>query len=250
MIKSTPRLATGDTATLPALAQRTSSLFRTVLLADVRSLRDSNGDRRYRLARIGRGLCVPSDGVDLVVTGGRASEMRERLGFLETQVLEAAEKELERGEVVGHSDRVTLYRTPGRLKLDQEQTEIGFVYAFRLEPTSGALSVLVWAIPPVGTHPEAPSTLTLLEPGLSYRCDLDVKAERLFGTVPIRWNFAMTEMPPGRRFVIPDRLRAGFRDPALAVDLVEKLFEGTDRTGASEASFSSRPAGTPSTRPK
>src|SRR4051812_26902254 len=52
VIKSVPRLASGDLDTLPKMATTTATLFRTVLLADVRPVGEGP-DRRFVLRRIG-----------------------------------------------------------------------------------------------------------------------------------------------------------------------------------------------------
>src|SRR5208337_4377719 len=69
VIKSLPRLSSGDLNTLPDTALRTTALFRTVILADVKSLPQQ--PQRYVLRRIGVGLCAPDrQGRDVVVEPG------------------------------------------------------------------------------------------------------------------------------------------------------------------------------------
>ena len=59
-----------------------------------------------------------------------------------------------------------------------------------------------------------------LRPNLVFDCPLNVKADRLLGTVPVSWSFAMEGLPPGQpRPITPElgRYLAGdgrLRDPA------------------------------------
>src|SRR4051794_24783385 len=72
VIKSAPRLASGDLASLPASAAGTATLFHTVIAADVRR----SDDDRFVLARIGVGLAVPGrDGRDVVITSERLDQL-------------------------------------------------------------------------------------------------------------------------------------------------------------------------------
>ena len=67
VIKSVPRLKSGDLGTLPASAFRTATEIRTVILADVgRSADDSS---KFVLRRVGIGLCIPGPSRGDVASG-------------------------------------------------------------------------------------------------------------------------------------------------------------------------------------
>src|SRR5208337_2125063 len=67
VLKSLPRLASGDLETLPRSAFRTAALIRTVILADVG--RSADDPSRFALRRVGVGLCVPDLSKGDVVNG-------------------------------------------------------------------------------------------------------------------------------------------------------------------------------------
>ena len=111
VIKSIPRLTSGDLGTLPQLAFRTATLFRTVMLADVgRSADDAS---RFVLRKVGIGLCVPGpSGADVVVDSSRLDDLGVNLGMVDKIVLRTAEAELARGRLVASGPAFALYRGP------------------------------------------------------------------------------------------------------------------------------------------
>ena len=63
VIRSRPKLASGELASLPESAQVTATLLRTVITVDV-----VGRGSAYRLARVGVGNAVPVGGREVVVT--------------------------------------------------------------------------------------------------------------------------------------------------------------------------------------
>ncbi|MFO0908892.1 MAG: hypothetical protein U0794_11125 [Isosphaeraceae bacterium] len=214
VIKSIPRLETGEIDTLPSMALNTATLFRTVILADIRQVRvHANARPTYQLQRLGLGLCTPFKGADVVVTATDATPARDALGFLERQVLDRAEEELLKGRLIASTATLALYAAPGHQRIDGEQVKIWIVYAFLIDPDRGTLTTVVWSIPEQGKARSEPSALHVLAPNLIWQCGLDVAAQRLLGTVPLSWNFAMCALPPGRKVAVPPSLRETLRRP-------------------------------------
>ncbi|MBV8127795.1 MAG: hypothetical protein JO114_09080 [Planctomycetaceae bacterium] len=218
VIKSLPRLASGDLGTLPRSAFRTATLIHTVILADVG--RSADDPSRFALHRVGIGLCIPdlSRG-DVVVDSGRLGELGIKLGMMEKVVLQAAEEELALGRLIASGPTFALYRGPAVLQVGQLHHKVEISYAFLVDEQSGALRVLVWSAEARKGGPAAPARLVELRPNLVFDCPLNVKAERLLGTVPVSWSFAMESLPPGQpRPMSPDLRRylggnAQQRDP-------------------------------------
>jgi hypothetical protein len=211
VIKSVPRIESGDIETLPALAQSTATLFRTVIVADVRRPADRPGS--FRLERIGLGLCVPFERADTVVTTTDDTPAHASLGLIERQVLGRAEEELKKGRILASSSTFTLYGGPCTLGTRSGHVEVWLLYGLLVDATTGGLTTVVWAIPARSSSSLAPATLVQLGPRLVYTCGLDVAAERLLGTVPINWSFAIRMLPPGKTVVIPRELRERFLRP-------------------------------------
>ena len=206
MIKSLPRLASGDLGALPRSAFQTAALIRTVILADVG--RSADDQSRFALRRVGVGLCIPDPSRgDVVVESGRLEELGVRLGMLEKVVLKSAEAELALGRLIAAGTTFALYRGPTFLQEGRAHHRVELFYAFLVDEQSGDLRVLVWSQEGTNDGQAAPARLVELRPNLVFDCPLNVKAEWLLGTVPVSWSFAMEGLPPGQPRPVSSDLR-------------------------------------------
>jgi hypothetical protein len=201
VLKSIPRLASGDRGTLPAGASKTATLFRTAILADVQPVDQDEKD--WVLARIGVGMCVPQQDHDIVVNSDRVDALGIRLSMVERMVLEAAEAELSEGRIIARTPTFALFRSPATLVVNGKHAKIALYYAFCVERTTGQLRVAVWAMLPVSEPQQPPLALVKLRSGTTFDCELDVRAKRLLNTIPVSWSFAMRSLPPGRTLRVP-----------------------------------------------
>ena len=206
VIKCLPRLASGDLEALPGSAFRTATLIHTVILADVG--RSADDPSRFALRRVGVGLCIPDpQRGDIVVDSGRLEELGVKLGMIEKFVLQSAEAELAQGRLIARGPAFAMYHGPSVLLVKGVHHAIELFYAFLLDEQNGALRVLVWLEEGRKVGPEVLARLVELRPNLVFDCPLNVKAERLLGTVPVSWSFAMESLPPGQpRPMTPDLL--------------------------------------------
>ncbi len=238
VVKSLPRLASGDADTLPGSAARTATLFRTVILADVGPSRDDPSPRVLR--RIGVGLCVPDrKGRDVVVTPGREREADVELALTDRLVLHAAETQLRRGKLVAASPTFALYRAPAVMAVGAEHRDVAVCYVFLVDPVRGGLDVLVWALDNRGNDSPLAKRGVEITPGLVYDCAIDVKARRLLGALPVSWSFAMTDLPPGRLLATDDSARLIAASERRPLDA--KALEEVARQAASRRLDVSRP---------
>ncbi len=213
--KSTPHLASGDRDSLPSVASKTASTFRTAILADVRPL---GLDKEFILARVGLAMCVPArDGKDddIVVSSDRLEALGMRLSTVEEMVLGAAESELAEARIVAFTSTFALMRAPAVLVVAGKHCKVAMYYAFCVEPTTGRLRVGVWSMWPEGKQPPPPSVIALA-PNTVYQCAVDVQAKRVLGTVPYSWSFAMQKMPPGKPIPIKGNTALGEKIVAIA----------------------------------
>jgi hypothetical protein len=198
VVKSLPRLASGDLQSLPRSAFRTATLFRTVILADVG--RSADHPETFSLDRVGIGLCMPDqNGRDVVVSSGRLEESGVSLGFVEKTVLKAAEAELVRGRLIRATSTFALYRAPTLMQGEQGHRKVVVTYAFLVGPKTGALRTFVWVQDARGGLLSTVPEVVELKPNLVFDCPINVEAGRLLGTVPVTWSFAMESLPPGQR---------------------------------------------------
>lgn len=218
VIRSLPRLAKGDLSSLPDSARPTATLLRTVIAAEVV---DSPGGT-YRLARVGVGNAIPVGDREIVTTPDGPRFVLETLGLVERVVLRTADAKLDEGQLIARTPTFALLRTPSVLAVNGRHTDVDLHYGLLVDPVTGTLSTLVWAVP-AGSR-AAPAEITELSRDLSWSLTLDVRVSRRVGPIPVAWSFAMSALPPGRRLAVPEavartltRLDPGQTNP----DLVE-----------------------------
>lgn len=203
IVKSVPRLASGDLESLPDSARSTATLYRTVILA--RSTRLRTGE--HELDRVGIGICVPHQGRDLVVSYATVDDLAIPLSIVQRVVLGQAETELSKGRITASTRTFALFTTPSVLVRGGRHVDVDLSYAMLLDRSEGSLMTVVWSSHVGARDDPGPSSIRLLKPGLTFDCPLDVEANRLLGAIPVSWSFAMKDLPPGRPIVLNDGAR-------------------------------------------
>ena len=196
VIRSVPRLASGQIATLPDSARASATLFRTAILADV-----VKGRAGYVLRQVGVGNAVPFRGRDVVVTPEGPAEVRAALSTVERIVANAAFDEIGRGRLAARTPTFALFRTPAKLVVEGAHQAIDLYYALLVDPATGHLRTHCWATLPGKTAP--PRRVTALAPDLVFDCPLDVAVDGKLGPLNVSWSFAMASPPPGRAVDVP-----------------------------------------------
>jgi hypothetical protein len=232
VLKSIPRLASGEWRELPQVAHQTATMFRTVILADVQPL---GLDKQFILSRVGLAMCVPArDGKsdDIVVSSDRVQALGMRLSTVEQMVLDAAEAELAESRIVAFTSSFALMRSPVTLVVGNKHHKVDLYYAFCVEPTTGRLRVGVWSMWPGDVKQPPPPSVIELAPKTKFDCALDVQAKRLVG-FPISWSFAMQTLPPGHAIPIKGNKPMGEKIVAITKhprDVNSEEFERMLRT--------------------
>jgi hypothetical protein len=248
VLKSLPRLASGDRSNMPAAAAKMATFFRTAIVADIQPADPDEKD--FVLARIGVGICVPQDEVhDVVVSSDRLDALGLHLSTVERVVLDGAEAELAEGRIIARTPTFALFRSPATLVVAGKHRKIALYYAFCVEGSTGQLHSAVWAMRPEGEAQLPPSALVKLGTKVIFDCELDVKTKRILGAIPLSWSFAMRSLPPGESIRVPSALGELIVDTAkrpaagdakeLERSLVGILSDGTDRLKA-KAAFRNR----------
>jgi hypothetical protein len=221
VIKSLPRLASGDLQTLPRSAFRTAMLIRTIILADVG--RSTDHPAAFALRRVGIGLCIPNQaGRDVVVDSGRLEEAGVSLSVVEKMVLKSAEAVLSRGRLIAATPTFALYHGPAVLQGAQAHYEVELYYALLVDEKCGSMRTFVWAQGTQAAKRMTSTVLVELEPNLVFDCPVNVEAQRLLGTLPVSWSFAMESLPPGQARPMTPELRRSLAGGPQSRDL-EKL---------------------------
>jgi hypothetical protein len=205
VLKSMPRLASGDRSSLTVGASNMATYFRTTIVADVQPTDQDEKD--FVLAQVGVGICVPQDEVhDVVVSSDRLDALGLHLSTVERLVLDTAEAELAEGRIIARTSSFALFRTPATLVVGGTHRKIALYYAFCVERSTGKLRSAVWAMRPEAEPQQPPYAIVKLGTKPIYDCELDVKAKRILGTFPISWSFAMRHLPPGTSVRVPAEL--------------------------------------------
>jgi hypothetical protein len=205
VVKSLPRLASGDRSSLPAEASKMATFFRTAIVADIQPADPDEKD--FVLAQVGVGICVPQDEVhDVVVSVDRLDALGLHLSTVERLVLDAAEAELAEARIIARTPTFALLRTPATLVVAGKHRRIALYYAFCVEGSTGQLYSAVWAMRPEAEPQLPPSALVKLSTKSIFDCELDVKAKRILGAIPFSWSFAMRSLPPGISVRVPAEL--------------------------------------------
>jgi hypothetical protein len=206
VIRSVPRLASGEIETLPASGRKSATLFRTIILAQV-----AGKTGAYRLQSLGLGNAVPFKGHEVVVTPEGPPDVRRSFSAVEKLVAGVAYKELTRARIVCRTPTFALLRTPSRLVVGGAHAEVELYYAVLVEPGTGRLMTLnfsvrsgVAAIPP---------RITRLTRDQTFDCGLDVAVDGKLGPVNLSWSFAMAAPPPGRMIVVPPSMARAAEAP-------------------------------------
>ncbi len=230
VIKSLPRLASGDQSTLPAGSSKTATLFRSVLLANVKPVDADEKD--FELTQIGVGLCVPypqDEDQDIVVSADQLDALGLNLTMVQKVVLDTAEAEMAEGRIVARTPTFALFRSPVTVvDTANKHRKVNLNYAFCVERTTGRLRIGVWTMRPESESQQAPATMVKLASDPIFKCELDVRAKRILGTVPYSWSFAMRTLPPGKELRVPPAAGALMvettRHPAESdIDELERL---------------------------
>jgi hypothetical protein len=210
VLKSLPRLATGEQSSLPAGSSKTAALFRNVILANVKPV-DLN-EKDFELTQIGLGICVPypqDEDQDIVVAADRLDALGLDLTMVQKVVLDAAEAELAEGRIIARTPTFALFRSPVTIvDTAGKHRKVNIHYAFCVERTTGRLRVGVWTMRSGPEPLQAPATMVRLASDPIFKCELDVRAKRILGTVPYSWSFAMRTLPPGKELRVPPALGA------------------------------------------
>jgi hypothetical protein len=208
VVKSLPRLASGDKDSLPKEAAKTAAYFHTVILANVKPVDVDEKD--FELTQVGIGICVAQKGQkeEIVIAASRLEALGLHLGFIQKMTLDAMEKEMTKGRIIAQTPTFALLRAPATVvAAGNEHREVNLNYAFCVERTTGKLQVGLWTSALEAHETRAPQTMVRLKSKQVFDCKMDVQATKVFGvTVPGTWSFAMSVLPAGQRVAVPKDL--------------------------------------------
>jgi hypothetical protein len=233
VFKSIPDLATGDLDTVSSQAFDTARRIRPVVVADIRQSELNHASSCY-LARVGIGLCAPSDdqGVDRVISASSVDGTHGTWTAKQRVILTAMSYEVSRTRLAAATPTFALLRSPSTFLIGGTHRKVHSYQALLVDSKSGKLRVIVWR--DEGQHDESqpaevPARL-LSKP--VFDSPQDVHATKLLDT-PVAWSFAMRELPPGRDLTIPssllEDLESGAPGPFDSAAIQQALIDRTRR---------------------
>jgi hypothetical protein len=197
VIKSLPRLATGDLDTVSSQAFETAQRIRLAIVADVR--RSPSGPISFYLERVGVGLCAPAqDGLgDVVVTPTSVEGSQGPWMAKQRIVLAATSLDLSRVRLTAATPTFAQIRTPVMFLVSGSHRKIDVCYALVVNSQNGALGTLAWSEAPHANsqRPSVAAVRVLSSP--VFDCPIDIQAKRVWGNIPVSWSFAVRDLPPG-----------------------------------------------------
>ncbi|MGC1720308.1 MAG: hypothetical protein WA746_15095 [Isosphaeraceae bacterium] len=233
VIKSVPKLATGDLDTVSSQAFETARRLRPVIMADIRRSEPEFGSI-YHLARVGVGICAPGqDGVsDRVISPASVEGTRGSWTAKQRIILAAMAYEVSRTHLVAATPTFALLRSPNTFLIEGSHRKVASCQALLVDSQSGKLRVIVWrddAHHDAGEPSELPARL-LSAP--VFDCPQDVHASRVLST-PVAWSFAIRELPPGTDLTLPADLAGSLKakvdgsagSAALEQALIERVHD-------------------------
>lgn len=236
ILKSTPRLDSGDLDTLSEEAFKTAERVRLVIVADVVPAPRAG---RYVLDRVGVGLSARAadDKGDVIVTPRVVAGSKGPWTTKQRIILTAGSFELSHAALVAASPMFALIRVPTKYLRAGEHQKTSVLYAFLVEPDTGRLRTFAW----LEDAGNAPRLIHELKTPALIDGTLDVKAGKIAG-IPLTWSFAMTSVPGEiQREVAPELAErlASEKVDAIAPDELEATIAAVAATPAIRRSAAS-----------
>lgn len=204
IFKAQPQLATGDLDKIPEMARPLSQFLLNVMLARV-----EKGDGGYVLGEVAVGLATRVGQDDMVIDSASQESLGADLGIAKQVVLTRAEEQLGQFQRVAQSPSAWLVETTALMALDGANRPIVLRYLILVDAPSGKLATFVWRIDRdnQGTWLGAQGDAVLIQPGLVGTSPLHVDGSRFIAGIPRADAIAITRLPRGAPFEMPDALR-------------------------------------------
>lgn len=204
IFKARPQLATGDVDKIPDLAKPLSQFLANVMLARVE--RSAAG---FQLAEVAVGLATRIGQEDVVIDSGTQEALGADLGLGKEVVLGRAEEQLAKFRRVAAGAGAWIVETPALMAIEGANRPIVLRYLFLVDAPTGRLASFVWRIncDAQGKYLGARGDAVLIEPGLVGVSPLHVDGSRFLVGIPQADAIAITRLPRGTPFEMPDALR-------------------------------------------
>lgn len=228
VLAAVPRIATGDTESVPQMVRENLPRFTLVVMATVRPA--AAGGPRQELAELGAGYALPVAG-RLTVVDTEAPPPEAGIDFLGRQVLAQNGRALAGLTTVGASDTIRVFDAESILVAQGRHRDYVMRHFVWVEPTSGHCSACVWLL---GRRADGGLDVVdvpprWIPPGTREDRAIHVDAGEFALGLPTKRAFALVDMPPGPALAWSPTLRAAAAAPACTPEVLRTLAIELDR---------------------
>lgn len=210
VIKTCPRVETGDVDALPALGHRLAAMLVTTAVADVQ--RDpTQTSTPYVLQRVGVGVGMSIDEKDVILSPKTAKPLGANLSVIGRTVLSKAYERQKDCRVATRTPTFALLDVPATIRWKGVNREMKLRYALLVDSGTGALTSLVWRIEmdEQWSYVSAGGPIQQLPPNKVEHCGLHVDKKEITLGFPSEQAFGLLGIPQGAaQFEIPSTMKA------------------------------------------
>jgi hypothetical protein len=201
-----PKIVSGDVAKLRRPIQSAVESFTTIVLLETE--RDSTERGKFRCGPASIGVGMPHEPGDIVLTKAAANECGIGLGIVERSVLSAREKELGTVRSPGSSATMAMFDFQTVFCRNDEHINVLFRYAALVNPQDGAVETVYWILEPTEAgYQLLGDSLRLLPTNETMDWEMHVDGSTIKLGTPSWDTFAVTTLPKGTEYVVPDDLK-------------------------------------------
>lgn len=230
VLAAVPRIATGDTDSVPQMVRDNLPRFTLVVMATVRAAAGPGGAVRHELAEVGAGYALPVAG-RLTVVDTEAPPPEAGLDFLGRTVLAQNGRALSGLSSVGASETIRVFDAESILVAEGRHRDYLMRHFVWVEPASGHCSTCVWLLGrrPDGTLDVVDVPPRWIPPGTREDRAIHVDAGEFALGLPTKRAFALVDMPPGPALPWSPGLRTAAAAPACTPEVLRTLAVELDR---------------------
>lgn len=219
IIKSVPKVTSGDLDKVPESTVKLASQFFNAILVKTSGHHSASGKRRFELRGLAIGLGTSVDGKDTILSYSDPSykQLGAGLGFIAGKVLSKSEEYLSETVVVTYSSTMAIFDSPCNWVRSGKHVPAVVRYACMVDPRDGRIFTLAWLLDKTDSgYRLAEPSMVLLPPNLVADCPMHVDASKFFLGIPAADAFAVTRLPPGTRLPMPEAARTLAADGSFA----------------------------------
>jgi hypothetical protein len=230
LLAAVPRIASGDTGSIPATVRERLGQWPLVLLATVRKVDGADGRPSHRLDEVGAGYAAAVGGRFEVVDTENPPPAA-NVDFLGRQVLSQNGRALVGLHRVGGSETVLVFDAESFLVRDGHHGDFLMRHFVWVDPASGECSMCVWLLVkrPDGGLAVVDEPPRWLAGGTREDRAIHVDGNEFLLGIPTRRAFALLDMPPGLPLAWSPALRGLAAEPACPPATVHALATELDR---------------------